>query len=76
MLTGGSINTPKLLLLSGIGDEPELAKFPQIKHVASVPGVGMHLQDHPKVSIEERGEGGAGTKDQGKLKTAREGNNI
>jgi len=47
VLTAGTINTPKLLLLSGIGNEADLSKFPDIPRVANVPGVGMHFQDHP-----------------------------
>ena len=54
VLTAGAINTPKLLLLSGIGDFKELDTFPQIRQVAHVPGVGMHFQDHAQVSIRER----------------------
>jgi choline dehydrogenase len=41
----GAINTPKLLMQSGIGDEKELQKFgiPVLQHL---PGVGRNLQDH------------------------------
>jgi choline dehydrogenase len=50
VLTAGTFNTAKLLLLSGIGDEKELNNFPDIAQVANVPGVGMHFQDHTIVS--------------------------
>jgi 4-pyridoxate dehydrogenase len=45
ILSGGAINSPQLLMLSGVGDPDELAahgiavKFP-------LPGVGKNLQDH------------------------------
>lgn len=41
----GAINTPKLLMLSGIGDEQELKRhdLPVVQHL---PGVGKNLQDH------------------------------
>jgi choline dehydrogenase len=41
----GAINTPKLLMLSGIGDKKELKRhdLPVVQHL---PGVGKNLQDH------------------------------
>jgi choline dehydrogenase len=41
----GAINTPKCLMLSGIGDKKELSRhdLPVIQHL---PGVGKNLQDH------------------------------
>ena len=41
----GAIQTPKLLMQSGIGDEAELQKFgiPVVQHL---PGVGRNLHDH------------------------------
>jgi choline dehydrogenase len=41
----GAINTPKLLMQSGIGDEKELQRF-GIPVVQNLPGVGQNLQDH------------------------------
>ncbi|MGW4073649.1 GMC family oxidoreductase [Streptomyces asiaticus] len=41
----GAINTPKLLMLSGIGDQAELATL-GIPGVVHLPGVGKNLQDH------------------------------
>ncbi|MGF7149634.1 choline dehydrogenase [Sphingomonas zeicaulis] len=41
----GAINTPKLLMLSGIGDRQELDRH-GIPLVGHVPGVGRNLQDH------------------------------
>ena len=45
ILCGGAVNSPQLLLLSGIGPENELAEFgiPPVHHL---PGVGKSLQDH------------------------------
>src|SRR2546429_5849486 len=41
----GAIQTPKLLMQSGIGDQAELRKF-DIPVVQNVPGVGRNLHDH------------------------------
>jgi len=41
----GAINTPKLLMLSGIGDKTELDRY-DIPVVQHLPGVGKNLQDH------------------------------
>jgi choline dehydrogenase len=45
----GAINTPKVLMQSGIGDETELQRFgiPVVQHL---PGVGRGFQDHPVVA--------------------------
>ncbi|UJR18652.1 hypothetical protein I4U23_005560 [Adineta vaga] len=45
ILSAGVFDTPKLLLLSGIGPCNELIKH-NIKCLADVPGVGKNLQDH------------------------------
>jgi len=45
----GAINTPKVLMQSGIGDEPELRRF-GIPVVQPLPGVGHGFQDHPVVA--------------------------
>lgn len=45
ILSLGAINTPKILMLSGIGDERELARF-DIPLVQHLPGVGRNFQDH------------------------------
>jgi choline dehydrogenase len=45
VLSAGAINTPKLLMLSGIGDEAEL-KAHGIPVVQKLPGVGRNFQDH------------------------------
>lgn len=45
ILSMGAINTPKILMQSGIGDEAELKQF-DIPMVKSLPGVGRNLHDH------------------------------
>jgi choline dehydrogenase/4-pyridoxate dehydrogenase len=45
LLSGGVINSPQLMMLSGIGDPAELARH-GIKVQADLPGVGRNLQDH------------------------------
>jgi choline dehydrogenase len=53
ILAASSINSPKLLLLSGIGPAAELAGL-GINTVADRPGVGKNLQDHLEVYIQQR----------------------
>jgi len=48
ILCGGVINSPQLLMLSGIGDPDRLAAH-GIKAVTPLPGVGRNLQDHLSV---------------------------
>ena len=43
----GAIDTPRLLLLSGIGPATQLREL-GIEVVADVPGVGENLTDHPE----------------------------
>ncbi len=45
ILSGGSINSPQLLMLSGIGD-PEELRGQGIKVQVPLPAVGKNLQDH------------------------------
>jgi 4-pyridoxate dehydrogenase len=45
ILCGGAINSPQVLMLSGIGDPAELAAH-DIAVQAPLPGVGKNLQDH------------------------------
>ena len=51
ILAGGSINSPQLLQLSGVGNATELESL-GIEPVADLPGVGEHLQDHLEVYIQ------------------------
>ncbi|HEY8022806.1 MAG TPA: GMC family oxidoreductase N-terminal domain-containing protein [Thermoanaerobaculia bacterium] len=46
----GSVDSPKLLLLSGIGPAAELARL-GIPLVRNLPGVGRNLQDHAIVGV-------------------------
>jgi len=45
VLSMGAINTPKVLMQSGIGDEDQLRQF-GIRVVQHLPGVGRNFQDH------------------------------
>jgi choline dehydrogenase len=48
ILSGGSVNSPQLLMLSGIGDADELTGLGiPVRH--HLPGVGKNLQDHLRV---------------------------
>ena len=53
ILAGGSINTPQLLQLSGVGDAADLGAL-GIPVVADLPGVGANLQDHLEVYVQYR----------------------
>ena len=46
ILASGAFQSPQLLMLSGVGDNAELAKH-GIASVHDLPGVGQNLQDHP-----------------------------
>jgi choline dehydrogenase len=50
VLCGGVVDSPKLLMLSGIGPADHLRGL-KIPVAADVPGVGRNLQDHLKLSI-------------------------
>ena len=45
IVSGGALNTPKLLMLSGVGPKDRLAEL-DIQLVADVPAVGANLKDH------------------------------
>lgn len=51
ILSCGTYNTPKLLMLSGIGSAAELSKH-QIPVVQDLPGVGQNVADHASCFIE------------------------
>ena len=55
VLCGGVIDSPKLLMLSGIGPADHLTSH-GIAMVADVPGVGGNFQDHLKLSIRWNGK--------------------
>lgn len=50
VLTAGSLRTPQLLMLAGIGPAAHLADH-GITVVRDLPAVGAHLQDHPAVPV-------------------------
>ncbi len=50
LLCGGVINTPQLLMLSGIGEPGQLTTH-GIKTQVALPGVGANLQDHVSVVV-------------------------
>jgi choline dehydrogenase len=50
LVAAGSYNSPKLLMLSGIGPEAQL-KSHGIKTVTDLSGVGENLQDHHEVPV-------------------------
>ncbi len=50
ILSGGAINSPQLLMLSGIGPADHL-KALGIDVMVNLPGVGQNLQDHPAVMV-------------------------
>lgn len=50
ILSGGALNSPQLLMLSGIGEKQELEKHGiQVKHELN--GVGKNLQDHLDIML-------------------------
>jgi choline dehydrogenase len=51
ILSAGAVNSPKLLMLSGIGHPDDLRPH-GIGVVAAVPEVGRNLQNHPGVDIQ------------------------
>lgn len=51
ILCGGAINSPQLLMLSGIGDAAQLADY-DIPTKSDLPGVGSNLQDHLEIYIQ------------------------
>ena len=51
IVSASSINSPKILLLSGVGPAAHLAEH-GIGVVADRPGVGANLQDHPELYLQ------------------------
>src|ERR1700739_1941643 len=49
VLSLGAVNTPKVLMQSGVGDQSELHRFgiPLVEHL---PGIGQNFQDHVALS--------------------------
>jgi choline dehydrogenase len=53
VLSAGVINSPKLLMLSGIGDGEELRRH-RIEVMIDLPAVGRHLKEHPLLGMNYR----------------------
>lgn len=53
ILSGGAINSPQLLMLSGIGNADDLRKL-GIPVVLHLPGVGQNLQDHLELYVQQQ----------------------
>ncbi|XP_077588368.1 choline dehydrogenase, mitochondrial [Stigmatopora nigra] len=53
ILSGGAINSPQLLMLSGVGNADELKQhgIPVVQHL---PGVGRNLQDHLELYVQQK----------------------
>jgi len=64
VLAAGSLVTPKLLMLSGVGCPEQLGEH-DITVVAESPGVGQNLIDHPEVPITAYANGQFGYYKQG-----------
>ena len=50
VLSAGTVNSPQLLMLSGIGAAASLQRH-GLQTLHELPGVGENLQDHPTVSV-------------------------
>ena len=50
ILSAGAVNSPQLLMLSGIGDADDLGRN-GVESVHHLPGVGKNLQDHVDVCV-------------------------
>ena len=55
ILCAGALETPKLLMLSGIGPRQQLDEF-GIKIIKDEKGIGQNLHDHPNVCMFYKGE--------------------
>ncbi|PTU30075.1 hypothetical protein CJD38_16135 [Stenotrophobium rhamnosiphilum] len=55
VLCAGALETPKILMLSGVGPRQEI-EAQRIRLIKDIPGVGQHLHDHPNVCVFYRAE--------------------
>jgi choline dehydrogenase len=53
VVSGGAINSPQILMLSGIGPAEELRRL-DIPVLADLPGVGENLQDHLETYVQHQ----------------------
>jgi choline dehydrogenase len=51
IVSGGAINSPQLLMLSGVGEADALRRL-ELPVVADLPGVGGNLQDHIEIYVQ------------------------
>ncbi|MGE0784638.1 MAG: GMC family oxidoreductase [Sandaracinaceae bacterium] len=56
IMTAGALETPRILMLSGIGPGQALRRV-GLPAIFDVPGVGQNLHDHPNVCVFYRGTG-------------------
>ena len=56
ILSGGAINSPQVLMLSGVGPGAHLSEM-GVDVLRDLPGVGNDLQDHPAIGVEYFYEG-------------------
>ncbi|MBN3730290.1 choline dehydrogenase [Burkholderia sp. Tr-20390] len=70
ILSAGALQSPQLLMLSGVGPKDELERH-GIQVVADLPGVGENLQDHPDfvVSYKTNSLDALGVSVRGAIKT-------
>ena len=55
ILTAGALETPKLLMLSGVGAKEQLTPL-GIEVILDAPAIGQNLQDHPNVCLFAKGK--------------------
>ncbi len=55
VLCAGALETPKILMLSGVGPRQEI-EAQKIRLVKEIPGIGQNLHDHPNVCVFYRAE--------------------
>ena len=75
VLSAGSIASPKLLMLSGIGEGSHLQEK-GIDTVLELPGVGRNLQEHPAIDIDIRVNARTLSSDQGLFRNIVHGLNF
>ena len=75
VLSAGAIASPKILMLSGIGDGKHLQQQ-GINTVLDLPGVGQNLQEHPALDIDIRVNAQTLSSDQGFFRNIKHGINF
>lgn len=75
VVSAGAIASPRLLMLSGIGDASHLQDM-GIKPLLDLPGVGQNLQEHPALDIDIRVRSHTLSSDQGFFRNIIHGMNF